>query len=445
MQKTSADLAGILAPIVSGLERPAGLADFLRLLRQAKPALKDALADGLGAEIPAKAVALKILNLCLARYHFRARSVTVLSKPLGLVADPINNCNLACPGCVHSARSRTEKLFQWSSGMLSADCFGALLRRYGPSAFEIMLCNYGEPLLNPSTPRFIALARSYLMRGGLSTNMTARRFDAGAYVDSGLDFMTISIDGATQAVYERYRRDGDIELAFANIRALVEARKQRGRENPILSWQFLAFEHNAHEIESAMTIARELGVDQFVVAMPFDVSWDDPAIRPARFVEPRTVFFRRDMERRMIANFNPAPNNVAAEAIEAAWDAGVPVVEEGPASGSAHTCQWLYRNMVLDATARVLPCCAAPKPGADLVFDRFDGGDSFNSAKYRLARTWFADPGAYRAEAGDLSPHCARCEWNQDTAHTDREQVEQYLRTIPNDILGAEARGLLSW
>ena len=36
-----------------------------------------------------------------------------------------------------------------------------------------MFCNYGEPLLNPNTPRFIALARSYLMRTALSPlNMT---------------------------------------------------------------------------------------------------------------------------------------------------------------------------------------------------------------------------------------------------------------------------------
>src|SRR5580700_10938957 len=131
------------------------------------------------------------------------------------------------------------------------------MRRYGPWALELMLCNYGEPLLNPNTPRFIALARSYLMRTGLSTNMTARRFDAAAYVESGLDFMTVSLDGATQSTYERYRRDGDLDQAFANIRALVAARGASGRENPIVSWQFLAFEHNAHEIDAAISIARE--------------------------------------------------------------------------------------------------------------------------------------------------------------------------------------------
>ncbi len=421
-----------------------GTADFVRLLERARPGLKNILAAGLGGEIQGKAVALKILNLCLGKHHFLSRSLTVLSKPLGLVVDPMNNCNLSCPGCVHSVRARSEKLFQWNSGMLAEDCYAALLRQYGPWALKIMLCNYGEPLLNPNTPRFIALAKSYLMRTGLSTNMTARRFDAGAYVDSGLDFMTLSIDGATQDVYERYRRDGDLEMAFANIRALAAARKERGKENPVMSWQFLAFEHNAHEIEAARTIARELGVDQFVVATPFDVSWDDPGIRPATGVEPGTVFFHGDIERRMTANFCPDPAGLAAAAVAGAWEAGFPNVGTAdPASQSSHTCQWLYRNMVMDATGRVLPCCAAPKPGADLVFDRFTAGgaDAFNSLKYRDARSYFGAPGRAR----DSDPHCVRCEWNQDTAHTDGEQTDQYLKTLPGDAVSAYTRRLLYW
>ena len=48
----------------------------------------------------------------------------------------------------------------------------------------------------------------------------------------------------------------------------------------MLSWNFLAFEHNAHEIPLAARMARKLGVNRFRVVNPFDVSWDDPNIRP---------------------------------------------------------------------------------------------------------------------------------------------------------------------
>jgi MoaA/NifB/PqqE/SkfB family radical SAM enzyme len=428
---------------------------FLELLETAKLPLCESLTDSLNSPTAAKALTLKVLNLCLARYHFRSRSAEVFSQPLGLVVDPINNCNLACPGCVHSARSTQEKLFQWNSGMLSEARFEALLQRYGVAALEVMLCNYGEPLMNPLTPRFIRLARTYLMRTGLSTNMTVRRFDAQAYVESGLDFMTISLDGATQPVYEKYRRKGDLAAAFENIRKLVAARRESGRRNPILSWQFLAFEHNAHEIEFAIDAARQLGVDQFIVATPFDVSWDDPGIHPAAGIEPRVVQFVPGSDQRMRDNWLPFPNELRTAEIDRAFDVGWTGHLQRAASingaRTGHTCHWLYKNLVMDATGRVIPCCAAPKAGSDLVFDHFSetaSPEAFNSAKYRLARTAFADPKAYpeakRASGLPGDPHCINCEWNQETAHTDSAQVEQYLRTVPNSPFDPESMKILA-
>jgi len=453
-------LTEAVASLGEAVRSGVALAAFLELLDRSKPALFERFADCLHSAVGAKGLTVKVMNLCLARYHFSARSVDVLAAPLGLVVDPINNCNLACPGCVHSARSTEEKLFQWNSGMLSGARFGALLGRYGVSALEIMLCNYGEPLMNPQTPSFIRLARTYLMRTGLSTNMTVRRFDGRAYVDSGLDFMTLSLDGATQAVYEKYRRKGDLEAAFQNIRNLVLARRESGRRTPILSWQFLAFEHNAHEIDSAIQIARELGVDQFIVATPFDVSWDDPDIHPALNVEPRVIQFAGGSDRKLIDNWTPFPDELRVTEIEEAfdrtWASRAGNNSSSERSAATHACHWLYKNLVMDATGRVIPCCAAPKAGADLVFDTFTedtGRDSFNSPKYRAARTAFADPAGYseeKARAGlESDPHCVNCEWNQETAHTDSAQVEQYLRTVPgepfdSEVYGTEALRILS-
>ena len=413
--------------------------EFLRLLEASKRPLLEQFRAKLNSSVAAKALTIKTLNAVLAHFHFVTRSAQVLSRPLGLVVDPINNCNLACPGCVHSTRAAGNHLFDWNSGMLSASRFEALLRQYGPHALEIMLCNYGEPLMNPLTPQFIRIARSYQMRTGLSTNMTPRRFDARAYVDSGLDFMTVSLDGATQAVYERYRRKGDLESAFENIRSLIAARKEAGRRTPIVSWQFLAFEHNVHEIDQGITIARQLGIDQFTVAIPFDVSWDEPGIRPAQGVEPRVIHFTGASDDCLIENW---PTELRAPEIEAAYDSSwihpLPATSHPP---SEHTCQWLYRNLVMDANGRVLPCCAAPKPGVDLVFDRFGESteDSFNAGKFRLARTYFASPGAYAAAKSNSDPYCVKCEWNQDTAHTDSAQVEQYFRTVPGGVFDRNA------
>ena len=90
-------------------------------------------------------------------------------------------------------------------------------------------------------------------------------------------------------------------------------------------------------------------------------------------------------------------------------------------AGLCHTCHYLYKNIVMDAKGRIMPCCAAPRPDADLVFGSAQSGaDVFNSEKYRLARLSFADPELYQIEQASTGlskgPHCAKCEWNQEPA-----------------------------
>ena len=239
----------------------------------------------------AEALTLKVLNLFLARYHFRARSASLLSRPFGLVIDPSNVCQLACPGCVHSNSNEALQLFDWPKGTLSENRLSALLKRYGPYAIGTLFYNYGEPLLNLNTPKLIRMAKTWLMGTAISTTLSVRKFDAEAYVESGLDFMGLSIDGATQSVYQRFRRNGDLQLVLDNLRKLVEAKRKLGKRYPVLAWNFLAFEHNAHEIPLAARMARKLGVDLFRVVQPFDVSWDDPEIRPAALKARRLQAF----------------------------------------------------------------------------------------------------------------------------------------------------------
>jgi MoaA/NifB/PqqE/SkfB family radical SAM enzyme len=90
------------------------------------------------------------------------------------------------------------KLFDWNPGILEQKRLAAFFERYGPAAIHVILCNYGEPLVNPNTPKFIRLAKRYLLHTMISTNLSLPRFDAGAYVQSGLDHIVLSIDGASQ-------------------------------------------------------------------------------------------------------------------------------------------------------------------------------------------------------------------------------------------------------
>jgi MoaA/NifB/PqqE/SkfB family radical SAM enzyme len=376
------------------------------------------------SSVAPKALTLKVLNLLLAKREFLTRSTALLSRPYGLLVDPSNGCNLACPGCVHSTSVKALKIFDWNKGLLSEARFRGLLQYCGAYAFQIKFCNYGEPITNPNTPRLIEIAKNYLVQTVLSTSLSIARFDAEAYVRSGLDFLILSIDGATQKVYERYRKNGNIEVVYRNLENLVRAKRTLKRRTPVIRWQFLAFQHNAHEIPLALKIAKALGVDQFTVETPFDVSWDDPDVRPAS-VPPVNVELDFGTEEKLSENYAVHLDEIAAETIErgfeASWAAKLaqlrerqPASAEQPGVRSDHTCHWLYKNMVMDANGRILPCCAAPRPDAELVFSTFNHErrpeDCFNSKLYQTARLFFADKAAYLRErelgARSSGPYC---------------------------------------
>jgi MoaA/NifB/PqqE/SkfB family radical SAM enzyme len=444
-----ASLPEVLSEIDFKFQQRAPLREILRAIDAARDPLFTAFREGLGTSIAAKAFTLKVLNLLLAKYHFRERSPALLSRPIGLVVDPANGCNLACPGCVHSSGSKEFKRFDWNTGLLSEERFQALLQNYGAYATNIRFYNYGEPTANLNTPKFIQLAKSYLIQTVLSTNGVIKRFDAEAYVRSGLDFMIFSIDGATQPVYEQFRKNGQIDLAFENIWKLVDAKKRLGKETPILRWQFLAFEHNAHEIPLALETAAALGMDQFAAETPYDVSWDVPSVRVAKDVTPSNHELREDTEEAFGRNWDFDLTGDAEATIErefaARWTSRVDPSEEPSSELSAHTCSWLYRIMVMDANGRILPCCAAPRPEVHLAFTKFPDAeaDCFNSADHRRARQYFADGTTSRPE-GSPAPHCEKCEWDQTHTGVDYAQLAQYLRTTSKGVADARTIQILA-
>jgi MoaA/NifB/PqqE/SkfB family radical SAM enzyme len=251
-------------------------------------------------------------------------------------------------------------------------------------------------------------------------------------VESGLDYMVLSIDGATQPVYQRFRRNGNLELVFQNIRKLVEAKRQSGKSTPVITWRYLAFEHNVHEIPAAIETARGLGVDQFDAAPAWDVAWDDPDIRPAT-LEPLQVEFGADVFAAMAQNWNPFPESLNAAAIDREFESEIELGANSGASQPGSTCEWLYKSITVDAGGRVFPCCSSPRQGAELVFADFHGGpgeDVFNSGMHQQARWFFADPQSYSLDHVDgqpgRHPFCVKCPWDK-IADPDRMQMRNYF------------------
>jgi len=199
----------------------------------------------------------RLSNLYLNRFETLSLRTKLVSNPVKLTVEPTNICNLRCPACFTGIGQVGRK-----AGPMPLALYRRLLRELGGHLFQIEFTNWGEPLL---AKEFCTLVREAKERGIstiTSTNLSIPfdRSRAEALVASGLDVFGVSIDGARQETYGRYRVRGDFDTVLRNCRMVIEAKKHLGSATPKLVWEFHVFRHNVDDIEPAKEMARDLGM-----------------------------------------------------------------------------------------------------------------------------------------------------------------------------------------
>jgi len=189
----------------------------------------------------------------------RNRAV-VWGVPCVLMVEPTNRCNLRCPLCPSGTGALTRP-----QGRMAFEEFRTLIDEVGEHLILLMLWNQGEPFLHPDLPRMIRYAKDRAIPTVTSTNGHFIRSpeDARELVESELDELVVSLDGASSETYRAYRVGGDFETVLEGIRLLRTEKRRSGSRRPFVHLQFIVMRHNEHEIPEAERLARSLGVDKF--------------------------------------------------------------------------------------------------------------------------------------------------------------------------------------
>ncbi|MBE0568963.1 MAG: cupin domain-containing protein [Deltaproteobacteria bacterium] len=178
-------------------------------------------------------------------------------------------CQLECPSCPTAAGEIGRSL---GSGFLEVGVLKHILDR-NPWIGDIELSNWGEIFLNPGLIELLKFSHdrgiALHARNGANLN-DASEGVLEALVDYGLRDLTCSIDGAGQETYSVYRVKGNFGKVVDNINKLNEFKARRHSRYPMLTWQFVAFGHNEHEIGTAMKMAEGLNM-----AFSLKLSWED--------------------------------------------------------------------------------------------------------------------------------------------------------------------------
>lgn len=205
-------------------------------------------------------------------------------NPAKLRLEASSHCQLRCPSCPTTTGHAAAAV---GGGFLRFADFRALVDA-NPQVNDVELSNYGEIFLNPELADIIGYAdeKRVALRADNGVNFNNVRSDVlQAMVQHRFRSLRVSIDGASEDTYQRYRVRGSFARVIENVRALQALKADLGSALPALTWQFVVFGHNEHELPAARKLAAELGM-----AFQAKLSWDE-AISPVHdpdFVKRQT-------------------------------------------------------------------------------------------------------------------------------------------------------------
>ncbi len=317
--------------------------------------------------------------------------------------EPIGRCNLACRMC--TVNERGDAVTELSIGR-----FAELLDQM-PGLEELHLQGLGEPMLHRSFFEMVQMASARGIRVSTNTNLTLLTPErAVRCITSGLASISVSLDGASAAVYEAIRRKASFAKVLRNLGRLVDARDAAGSALAVRAVMVL-MRSNLDELPALLRLLHAYRVPELLVqrlsndlAQPqLPVRYiairdyvEDAELRADDLEHARAVF---DEARRLAAELD-----VALHLPRLQPRATSPEPRDGP------RCRWPWDQLYLTAAGEMLPCCmvaTADRVSFGNVFGSKGAGPTPGgaSAAGGLVERWHGDAAqAFRAALAEDEP-----------------------------------------
>jgi radical SAM protein with 4Fe4S-binding SPASM domain len=307
--------------------------------------------------------------------------LTSLSPPLPreIQLEVTRSCNLRCRMCLVRYRDVPNR----REGSMSFETFKRVVDEL-PDLRAITLQGLGEPLLAPDLYAMIEYATARGITIGFNTNATLlTRARAERLIRARLDWLHVSIDGATAGTYESIRDGSDFARVRRNLAGMLEARRELGADRPELTLIFVAMRRNVAELPAFVRLAAEVGVPAIHV-QNLSHSFDDtvrlPGYDAIRAFTLREALWTNDADDAGGAADDAAAERAFADARAEAETMGValrlPKTAERPRTRSAGSpgCFWPWEEAYVHHDGKVQPCCMIMGEDRAVLGDVHDGG-----------------------------------------------------------------------
>ena len=181
---------------------------------------------------------MRVWNRAKLLWGYLARRSKLGALPVEYIVETTAKCNLYCPMCPRETHKQPKE-------DMSDAVFNRLIEQAGATAEHMMLIGLGEPLMDPAIYRRIEFCHRHSISTLLSTNGTLLdERHAAQLLDSPLEQITLSFDGAKKETFEFYRKGAKFERVRDNFVRFARMKKERRSKLQIVA-QMVRMEGNA--------------------------------------------------------------------------------------------------------------------------------------------------------------------------------------------------------
>ena len=236
---------------------------------------------------------------------------------------------------------------------MTLDTFKKLIdEQYG--LVEIKLNGLGEPTLQGDVFfDMIAYARSKRIWVRITTNASLLHLNENykKLIDSGVNEIDISMDGADQQTYESIRKNGRFETVAKNCKLINDYAASLGICRTKM-WTIVQ-ENNFNNFSQFVTLASILGFKHLVFSLNLH-GWADADL----LKENLSKVIENKLEEKKL--FDLVSDGKKAGVRVSFW-----TLNDKFDASSIHTlCPWPFERAVVSSDSRVVPCCMIGNPDA---------------------------------------------------------------------------------
>lgn len=185
---------------------------------------------------------------------FGVKRPFVPGAPFQIVWNITKACNMRCVHCYEDAGKRGKN-------ELTADKIINGLNQMSETGVTSIAFSGGEPSIHPNILDFIKYTENSGMCAAMATNgyTLADKNRSKEFIDAGLEFVQISLDGKDSKTHDSFRRvDGAWEKAVSAVENFVDA-------GIFVEVATTVTEHNKNEVPEMIDFVKDLGANWFML------------------------------------------------------------------------------------------------------------------------------------------------------------------------------------